>query len=530
MADQRIQYAEEMVGAGHPTKADTLNRLMLVEHGTDGMHGGAIGNFGAEHNTDGTHKSTNVYTDLITKGPWIDVRAYGAKGDGVTDDTAALNGALAASAGKGICYVPNTGNYYVISSQLNIYSNTHLKLDGWIYLKSSSNCTMIFMNGAYTVVIEGKGFLNGNSSGQTVIAIGGIYVNNSSNVTIRDINIGYIKSWPVNTVGSTDVFVENCDMYSSGSSCEFAAGSSNCWFIGNMVWDINDEGIAFYGGVYRSGAIGNIVTGCTAGTGISVLNDSGQPAPCHDIVISDNIVYDNHYSGIEANSGIGVVNYNIKVHNNLCLYNNKGNISGQGGIHIGTGTNVNISGNSIHHDGNGANASYGIRLGAASFNVLVTGNQIWDEGQGGTQGVGLNIDSGASHIHITGNMFFDDQTSKTTAYHINGSGSWIAIRGNFFDAAIGSKINVSGAYCMFEDNLGVNPAGPLSAPGVPASGTALTNPYPYACRVFINGGTLSDVAISGISTGSTSRALVIGAFENITMTYSAAPTWTWFGL
>ena len=38
MTDQRIQYNEEMVGAGHPTKADTLNRLVLVEHNTDGTH------------------------------------------------------------------------------------------------------------------------------------------------------------------------------------------------------------------------------------------------------------------------------------------------------------------------------------------------------------------------------------------------------------------------------------------------------------------------------------------------------------
>ena len=38
MADQRIVYTEEMVGAGHPTKTDTLNRLALVEHATDGTH------------------------------------------------------------------------------------------------------------------------------------------------------------------------------------------------------------------------------------------------------------------------------------------------------------------------------------------------------------------------------------------------------------------------------------------------------------------------------------------------------------
>lgn len=37
-ADQTIQYSEEMVGAGHPTKADTLNRLVLIEHNADGTH------------------------------------------------------------------------------------------------------------------------------------------------------------------------------------------------------------------------------------------------------------------------------------------------------------------------------------------------------------------------------------------------------------------------------------------------------------------------------------------------------------
>lgn len=38
MADQIIQYTEEMVGAGHPTKSDTLNRALLIEHNSDGTH------------------------------------------------------------------------------------------------------------------------------------------------------------------------------------------------------------------------------------------------------------------------------------------------------------------------------------------------------------------------------------------------------------------------------------------------------------------------------------------------------------
>ena len=38
MEDLTIHYLEQMVGSSHPTKADTLNRLALVEHNTDGTH------------------------------------------------------------------------------------------------------------------------------------------------------------------------------------------------------------------------------------------------------------------------------------------------------------------------------------------------------------------------------------------------------------------------------------------------------------------------------------------------------------
>lgn len=40
MANQRILATEELVGYGHPTKADTINRLAMVEHNEDGTHKG----------------------------------------------------------------------------------------------------------------------------------------------------------------------------------------------------------------------------------------------------------------------------------------------------------------------------------------------------------------------------------------------------------------------------------------------------------------------------------------------------------
>ncbi len=69
MADQRIQHSEQMVGAGHPTKSDTLNRFALIEH-----------------NTDGTHNKLTKVTD-----PYRDPRADGAVGNGSTSDKAALD-------------------------------------------------------------------------------------------------------------------------------------------------------------------------------------------------------------------------------------------------------------------------------------------------------------------------------------------------------------------------------------------------------------------------------------------------------
>jgi hypothetical protein len=46
MADQRILYSESMVGAGHPTLSDTLNRLALVEHTNEGLHKIGVGGVG----------------------------------------------------------------------------------------------------------------------------------------------------------------------------------------------------------------------------------------------------------------------------------------------------------------------------------------------------------------------------------------------------------------------------------------------------------------------------------------------------
>ena len=114
MTDQRIQYNERMVGAGHPTLSDTLNRLSLIEHNTDGSH------------------------------HWVDVRTYGADPTGVADSTTAFTNALAA--GK---YVFIPSGTYKITSTLTAASK-------WLFGTGSNGVTLNYTGTGACLNVSGS--------------------------------------------------------------------------------------------------------------------------------------------------------------------------------------------------------------------------------------------------------------------------------------------------------------------------------------------------------------------------------------
>lgn len=67
----------------------------------------------------------------------------------------------------------------------------------------------------------------------------------------------------------------------------------------------------------------------------------------------------------------------------------------------------------------------------------------------------------------------------------------------------------------------------FSTPSVPASTTPVTNTSPVAATVVVSGGTVSNVAVNGISVGSGPGTYTVPSGQTIAVTYSAAPTWTW---
>ena len=74
------------------------------------------------------------------------------------------------------------------------------------------------------------------------------------------------------------------------------------------------------------------------------------------------------------------------------------------------------------------------------------------------------------------------------------------------------------------------PAGNFTAPSVPATTVNYTNAYGFPCQVQVYGGTVTEIDMDDIATGLTSGMFIIPPGGTINITYSAAPSWRWWGL
>lgn len=68
-------------------------------------------------------------------------------------------------------------------------------------------------------------------------------------------------------------------------------------------------------------------------------------------------------------------------------------------------------------------------------------------------------------------------------------------------------------------------------PAIPASTVAATNDSDWVMWVEVTGGTVTVVAVDGVTTGRTSGAFFLRPGSSIAITYSVVPTsWKWFAL
>jgi len=162
-------------------------------------------------------------------------------------------------------------------------------------------------------------------------------------------------------------------------------------------------------------------------------------------------------------------------------------------------------------------------------NVLLSGSYFG--------GNGSSIMSMMDFVSVSGlvidGCIITSYTNQPNGISLDSQVQDVAITNNYI-SGVSNAINVSGLtvnkLSAIQNNIGFNPVGNVPSPTMPASGVALTNPYPYTCRIAISGGSVSNIAIDGFYTGLTGGMFVLGPGETIILNYSVAPSWTWFGL
>lgn len=352
----------------------------------------------------------------MPQGGLVNVLDHGAKGDGTTDDTAAIQAVLNTYAGKATVFVPDTGHAYMVGT-INVPTGTDLLVHGTIMSKANSG-TLFQVWTVSNVTVRGHGILDGNGANQT--AGGVLYIYQANNAQVSGITMQNAKNWNLNVVASSYVRVTNCKMLHGSSANEFAQGCDDCW-ITNCTMDgpTIDFAFAFYGGVTNSGAIGNIARNSSAG--IYIFSDVGQPAPCNNITVSDNVVYNNYGGGILVANSSGVVHNNIIIANNRCYGNNTGGGADTPEIFVNSTNSVLITGNLVSSgEGSLAACAYGIRVDGAATDVVVTGNSAYNIGSSARAGSGFNFRS-PTGLLVTGNSVYDYRSPQYMTSAISGT-------------------------------------------------------------------------------------------------------------
>lgn len=412
-----------------------------------------------------------IYGDGTLGATTIDVRAFGAVGDGVTDDTAACQAALDASAnanGARVMFPANKA--YLVSASLLPHNGTVVQIDGTILLKAGLTCSVIAnLNAPTGIVIEGCGILDGGYAGNSpgnVLAVqnpprtsaGGITFNVASNIRVRDITIQNTANYAWAFGASSNIMVQNVTAKNQGNTSGFTSlslpvantspqqyaltPSTDCWAQNiTVVRTRGDYGFGFYGYSKRCGITGSNISACGS-PAVCVLGDSGQMGVGSDVVIADNILHDNPGGAISLQgNGVPVG----KFHTNIVVTGNRGfnNCGGGGittgvaGVYITNGKNVLIANNHFGPDGSDGYDTVGIAVTTAnSVNVTVQGNLIVDQGTKAkvvNGNAGIFCDGNDINTVIHGNTILDTRAAPVCDYAIRAAapaGAGCVIEGN----------------------------------------------------------------------------------------------------
>jgi hypothetical protein len=361
----------------------------------------------------------------------VSVKDFGAVGDGVTDDTAAIQAALDAS--KSV-YFPE--GIYALADQIVLNTAQKLTGDGYasVLLSTGTNKHIVYGNNVDNIEIDSL-FFKGNATG-TGVAGHGIRLLNAEYINIHDCYF--------DTIGNVTGFA-GCI---SGEFCEKVIVDS-CIFLGNGGGSVTGADIGFgYYGKYCNITNNISYSNHDAMISLAAVGVAKEDTTNHVVANNVGIRRDTNTS----RSGI-IITYNDKaayttITGNI-LYNWVWN-----GIYIQSATSnvaesagFTIQGNIVRYCG-GENSSIGSGIYLSGNNGLTcTGNLVEYTGYNssgvarGAANNGINVQNSATNISVTGNVVRRSKGSGISFQPLSGYQQIdIAVSGNVFDDNEGAGV------------------------------------------------------------------------------------------
>jgi hypothetical protein len=449
----------------------------------------------------------------------VNAKVFGAKGDGVTDDTAAIQAAIdSLTAGGEVYFPPGT---YNISAALNL-STQSVVLRGAsrfaCLIRQTTASAKIVNITANFCGVQGLSFIYSSTptSGGTAIYVTKSYVT-LDDFAVRSAYIG------VHFVGSDAVAgkVTNFEILDY-ESIGLYVQSLNDLFVSRFIMNAGNATRGALGGIRLIDKVeaficsdGDILLGAYSLTTEATSYALGVRPAYNNFT---NVFFDSAANSASISkivetefvgcwfsngrSGGGAAGANISTAQGLrfvsCRFFNSG---AQGCVVQASVTDIAFIGCSFQSNSvtGGAGVHHGLQFLDNTQQFQVIGCTASNGLYTGTQGYGIFIGSGCDKFVVSGNNVDGNATGGIL------NGATAATNG------------------IIRDNIGHNPVG-LVTPTVGAS------PYTYTAgqyheSVYISGGTVSAIAIGGSTVfTSTDKQVSLSPGQSVVITYSGAPT------
>lgn len=521
---------------------------------------------------------TNVENKLAQ---YVSVKDFGAVGDGVADDTAAIQACYDACPGFIIDH--GNGSTFLITSTLNLYSGS--EYTGRAVIKAADNALitgamMLGTSVTDTKVSDLEFDGNANNSGADY----GVWFNGGARNTVSSVYIhdtaqaGIVLQSEAESTASANT-LKNCGRANSVTGAAatdnhgvmaYSIGATPCLNItimGNMIDTAYRKGITTYSaapGIIKNVLItNNVVTNC--GLGAIYTGNAPGGTPQDGVVISGNVLRDSYanlqlidlINSVASNNAISAINspYGIYIYNSSQLVVSANSIASPDthGIFSDSATtsaNLTIAGNLVIKANAGVNPfGAGIHL-VNTVESVISANSVFDADGNMTHGVieagssdynvvlanNVRDATAANYLIIGANTQLVSQSSSLSGFNINVPRTTVDVNGSFalkesqLTLVAGANQNVSlpaGAAQLFVTGLAL----PFSVGGI-AGGVAgrkitLINYTSASMTLNHNDGGSSAgnrFALAG------NANLVVPTLGMVDLVYSAAGGGLWFAV